>query len=168
MKILKNAILTAILAVAPAIAFADAGHSKTAGDDTHEPMESRLGKMEMDAAKGRVLFAEKGCVACHSVNGIGGEDATPLDAREMQHNMNPFELAAKMWAMAPYMIEAQEAEMGGQILFTGQELGDIVAFLHDPAEQRKFTEETLPENIREMLEHGHEHGHEDMEEMHHD
>ena len=175
MNFARNAFLILLLTATPAIALADAGHPKSASADDHMPMESRLGELDMDSASGRLLFAEKGCVACHSVNGIGGEDAAPLDASAMEENMNPFELAAKMWAMAPYMIEAQEEEMGGQILFTGEELGDIVAFLHDDAEQLKFTEESLPENILEMLEEGHEHGHESMhnddehdEEMHHD
>lgn len=162
MKGLRTAVITAILTSTPLIAFTDADHSKSVGADTHMSMTSRLGDMDMDAAKGRELFAEKGCVACHSVNGIGGEDAAPLDASGMQRDMNPFDLAAKMWKMAPYMIEAQEEEMGGQILFTGQELGDIVAFLHDPAEQLKFTENSLPDTIRETLEEGHEHGHDHM------
>lgn len=159
MKMLKNSILTALLTVIPAIGMADAGHdSETDGAD-HVPMASLLGNMNMNPAKGRVLFAEKGCVACHSVNGVGGEDATPLDAHGMEDDMNPFDLAAKMWAMAPYMIAAQEEEMGGQILFTGQELGDIVAFLHSDAQQHDFTEASLPGDVREMLENGHGHGH---------
>jgi cytochrome c553 len=168
MKLLETSILIVFLAAAPTMALADAGHSKTVDADNHMPVTNRLREMQMDAAKGRVLFAEKGCVVCHSVNGVGGGDATPLDAQGIQEDMNPFDLAAKMWAMAPYMIEAQEAAMGGQILFTGQELGHIVAFLHNDAEQLKFTEESLPGNIREMLEHGHDHGHGEMEEMHDD
>ena len=54
---------------------------------------------QMDPARGRKLFASKGCVTCHSINGVGGEDATPLDAHTMPSMMNPFEFAAKMWRM---------------------------------------------------------------------
>lgn len=158
MNIAGNLIVTALLAVSPVIGMADAGHEPDKDDADHAPTASMLGSMDMDAANGRVLFAEKGCVACHSVNGVGGEDAVPLDSHGMEEDMNPFDLAAKMWAMAPYMIAAQEEAMGGQILFTGRELGDIVAFLHSDAQQHGFTEATLPEEVREMLEKGHGHG----------
>lgn len=158
MKLLMKLLATAVLALPAVIAMADAGHDADNDGADHAPMQIMLGKMDMDASRGRVLFAQKGCVLCHSVNGIGGKDAAPLDAHSMQELMNPFDLAAKMWAMAPYMIEAQEEELGAQILFTGQELGDIVAFLHDDAEQHKFTLDSLPENIGELLEGGHGHG----------
>jgi len=116
---------------------------------------------EMDSAKGRTLFVTKGCVACHSINHIGGHDAAKLDAKTMDPMMNPFEFAAKMWRMAPAMIAAQEDELGEQILFTGDELSDIIAFVHDPEEQKKFTEADLTPEMRHMME---EHHHEDMEE----
>jgi cytochrome c len=112
---------------------------------------------EMNPVKGRKLFVTKGCVACHSVNGIGGHDAAALDAHTMQPMMNPFDFAAKMWRMAPMMIAAQEAELGHQILFSGDELSDIVAFVHDAEEQKKFTEDDLTPEARHMM---HEHHHE--------
>lgn len=149
----KETVLAAVLlAVSPISALADGG----SGDVDSTAITGIMRDMGADAVRGRLLFSEKGCVLCHSVNGVGGEDAAPLDASGMQKHMNPFDLAAKMWAMAPYMIEAQEAEMGGQILFSGRELGDIVAFLHDGAEQHKFAEDTLPVYIREILRQGRE------------
>jgi len=69
----------------------------------------------MDPARGRRLFASKGCVVCHSVNGVGGEDAPPLDASTMNPRMNPFEFAAKMWQGAEPMIYLQREELGEQI-----------------------------------------------------
>jgi Cytochrome c len=107
---------------------------------------------EMDPAKGRTLFVSKGCVACHSINNIGGHDAAKLDADTMEPMMNPFDFAAKMWRMAPAMIAAQEDELGEQILFTGDELSDIIAFVHDPEEQKKFTEDDLTPEARRMIE----------------
>lgn len=158
MRLAHRMTAVAFLMLAPAIAFADEGHGHDDGSTGHEPIPNMLGDVDMDASRGRILFAEKGCVACHSVNGIGGEHAAPLDAHGMEANMSPFDLAAKMWTMAPYMIAAQEEELGEQILFNGQELGDIVAFLHDDAEQHLFTEESLPERIHDMMGEGHGHG----------
>jgi cytochrome c len=109
----------------------------------------------MDAARGRRLFVDKGCVACHAVNGVGGHDATNLDAHTMQPMMNPFEFAAKMWRMAPYMIAAQEEALGEQILFTGDELADIIAFVHSDDEQHHFTEADLTPRARRMMHHSH-------------
>ena len=109
----------------------------------------------MDPALGRKLFASKGCVACHAINGVGGHDATALDAHTMDAMMNPFEFAAKMWTMAPYMIAAQEEALGEQILFTGEELAHIIAFVHDDGEQHDFSEADIPPEVMPMMNHGH-------------
>ncbi|KNG95031.1 hypothetical protein ATO11_03950 [Pseudaestuariivita atlantica] len=122
----------------------------------------------MDAARGRALFAEKGCVVCHSINGTGGEDAPMLDAEFMDEVMNPFDFAARMWRGAGAMVMMQEDELGGQIELTGQELADIIAFVHDANEQAKFSEADIPHEIEEMMHGGEEEdGHDDgMKEDH--
>ena len=137
---------------AATIAWADVGHSD---DDEHGATVTRLLMPIMSSSRGMDLFVDKGCVACHAVNGVGGHDASSLDAHDMDEFMNPFDLAAKMWAMAPYMIEAQEQALGEQILFTGEELADIIAFLHDDAQQHEFTEDNLTKAALEMMDHGH-------------
>lgn len=50
------------------------------------------------------------------------------------------------------MIAMQRKELGHQIEFTGQELADIIAFAHDPDEQRKFSKDDIPPNIRRLME----------------
>lgn len=107
----------------------------------------------MDPARGRKLFASKGCVVCHSINGIGGEDAPPLDAATMPGPMNPFDFTAKMWRGAEAMISVQREELGEQIEFTGDELADIIAFVHHPEEQKKFSEADIPPRIKELMHH---------------
>ena len=109
----------------------------------------------MDPALGRKLFASKGCVACHAINGVGGHDATALDAHTMDAMMNPFDFAAKMWTMAPYMIAAQEEALGEQILFTGDELADIIAFVHSDEAQHGFSEADLTAEAHKMMHHEH-------------
>ena len=109
----------------------------------------------MDPARGRKLFASKGCVVCHAVNGLGGEDAPPLDAATMGGSMNPFEFSAKMWRGAEAMIFLQREELGEQIEFTGGELADLTAFVHHAEEQKKFSEADISPRIRELMAHGH-------------
>ncbi len=115
----------------------------------------RLRMPVMDAVRGRTLFVSKGCVACHSINGVGGHDAVNLDAHTMEPVMNPFEFAAKMWRMGPVMIQAQEEALGEQILFTGDELADIIAFVHNDEEQHKFTQADVTPEARRMMHHEH-------------
>jgi cytochrome c len=107
----------------------------------------------MNPVRGRELFAGKGCVVCHSVNGVGGEDAAPLDASTMAMPMNPFEFAAPMWRGAEAMIYLQQEELGEQIEFTGAELADMIAFVHSTEEQQKFSEADIPPRIRDLMRH---------------
>lgn len=139
------------------VALANEGHDKAKADDgdNHGPQVSRLLLPDMDSERGMNLFIEKGCYTCHSVNGVGGEDAASLDAHDMAPYMNPFDLAAKMWTMASIMIPAQEEALGAQIEFTGDELTDIIAFLHDDEQQHKFVEDLLTEEQLAAIEHGH-------------
>lgn len=125
-----------------------AQQADTMGDAMMPP---GLGSPMMNPANGRALFASKGCVVCHAINGVGGTDAPALDAETMDTAMHPFEFAARMWRGAPAMIAMQEDELGGQIELTGQELADIIGFAHDPAEQAKFSQADIPENIDELM-----------------
>lgn len=136
--------------------------AQQSGHDMPGMMAHGLMMPTMDAARGRELFASKGCVVCHSVNGIGGVDAPEFSAEFMDPIMNPFEFAARMWRGAGAMVMMQEDELGGQIELTGQELADIIAFVHDPDEQRRFSAADIPPEMAEMMEHGHRNdGHDD-------
>ncbi len=109
-----------------------------------QPAGLMLALPAMNPARGRKLFTSKGCAACHSINGVGGEDAPPLGVSTMPGRfMNPFDFAARMWRGAEAMIAMQNEELGHQIELDGQELADIIAFAHDPQEQKKFSESDL-------------------------
>ena len=140
---------------APAQESLQGGHKMMGTDRMSSPDMPNMRMPSMDPLRGRRLFVDKGCVACHAINGVGGHDATNLDAHTMRPMMNPFEFAAKMWAMAPAMIYAQEEALGEQILFTGDELADIVAFVHSDAAQHDFSEADLTSQARKMMDHGH-------------
>ncbi len=140
---------------APAAEPAPGGHKMMGTDRMSSPDMPNLRMPSMNPKRGRRLFVSKGCVACHAINGVGGHDATNLDAHTMQPMMNPFEFAAKMWRMAPAMIYAQEEALGEQILFTGDELADIIAFVHNDEAQHDFGEADLTPEARTMMQHEH-------------
>ena len=120
-----------------------------------QDVKARLVMPIMNPMRGKTLFVEKLCVACHAINGVGGHDAPALDAHDMTGLMNPFDFAAKMWNHAPGMIAAQEGALGEQIYFTGEELADIIAFVHDDETQHTFTEQDITPNVRAMMHHEH-------------
>jgi len=109
----------------------------------------------MNSARGKDVFVNKGCVACHAVNGVGGHDAPPMDAHKSMGLVNPYDFAAKMWNHAPGMIAAQEEAFGEQIYFTGEELADMIAFVHDDKAQHDFGEKDLTAKANKMMDHGH-------------
>ena len=107
----------------------------------------------MNSERGRTIFLEKGFIACHAVNGVGGEIGPAFDAAEMPVPMNAFEFAARMWRGANAMIAMQEDEQfGGQIELSGQELADLIAFAHDEKEQAEVAADQIPEKYRSMIE----------------
>lgn len=105
-----------------------------------------------DAAEGRKIYGEKGCAVCHAINGIGGDDAPDLTQFHKEKPMNAFDFAAKMWRGAPAMIAMQEDEIGAQIEFTGDQLADIIAFIHTPAQWAKFSVADLSPKIKKIIE----------------
>jgi mono/diheme cytochrome c family protein len=107
----------------------------------------------MNSERGRTIFLEKGCIACHAVNGVGGDVGPALNAAEMPVPMNAFEFTARMWRGANAMIAMQEDEQfGGQIELSGQDIADLVAFAHDEKEQAELAADQIPEKYRAMIE----------------
>lgn len=129
-------------------------------------LENGLAIPEFDPVKGRKLFAAKGCIVCHAVNGLGGEDAPEFSAEYMDEPMSAFNFAANMWRGAPAMIAMQEEELGEQIEMTGDELAAIIAFVHDADEQKKFSQADIPHDIEELLHGNSDHGDEPEAEKH--
>jgi len=132
--------------VISAVLLAVAGYGAVA-----EEAGTRLVVPDADAARGRVLFVSKGCIACHAINEIGGTSAPPLDAAAVPGRVDPLDFVARMWRGAEAMIFMQQQELGEQLDLTGQELADIVAFVHDAEEQRKFSEADVPPTLRRPI-----------------
>lgn len=105
----------------------------------------------MDSHRGEEVFMNKGCVVCHSVNGVGGDVGPPLNAADMPRPMNAFEFAARMWKGAPAMVIMQQEELGDVIKLTGQDLADLVAFVHDESAQKGIKLNDVPKKWRAKL-----------------
>lgn len=105
----------------------------------------------MDSARGQEVFMNKGCIVCHSVNGVGGDIGPSLNAADMPVPMNAFEFAARMWKGAPAMVIMQQEELGDVIALTGQELADLVAFVHDDKIQKSVKVSDIPKRWRDKL-----------------
>ena len=154
MHTIRNGRTVIVLAMASAIATAwqpNFAKSQEKTGMTKDMMGTGLMLPTMDPASGKQLFASKGCVVCHSVNGVGGEDAPQLDASTMSLPMNPFEFAARMWRGAEAMVAMQREELGEPINLTGSELADIIAFVHDAEAQAQFSEKDIPERIKSLM-----------------
>ncbi|MEE8394321.1 MAG: c-type cytochrome, partial [Rhodospirillales bacterium] len=99
---------TAVNAQVPAAEkHGQAGHQETVPD--HPPLNNPVKLMipVLNAVKGKELFIEKGCITCHAVNGVGGEDGPQIDAHVMEPHMDVFQFAARMWNHSQGMVAAQ-------------------------------------------------------------
>jgi len=130
-------------------------HSYASHIPTETNRATRLAFPMMNADIGKRTFVEKGCVACHAVNGVGGHDAPAMDAHQNMEYVNPFDFAARMWNHAPGMIAAQEEAFDEQVSLTGDDLANIIAFVHDDKAQHTFSDKDLTAKARKMMDHGH-------------
>ncbi len=105
----------------------------------------------VNSALGRELFVTKGCVICHAINGVGGLAAPPLEAEGRSSTVDVAGFAARMWRGAGPMVWLQTLEMGYQIDLTGEDIANLAGFVQDVREQANFTEESLPDYVRDAL-----------------
>ena len=148
-------LTVAVGALVAAATFTPASGAHIAGNGHKTVPGAQLIIPMMSPERGKAFFVDKGCVACHAINGVGGHDAPAMDAHRDMGPVNPFDFAAKMWNHAPGMIAAQQEAFGEQIYFTGDELADIIAFLHNDEAQHHFSEADLTKKARKMMHHEH-------------
>lgn len=136
------------------------GHDFKAIDEMSPKQTSRLVKLmrniglalpPMDSHRGHQVFMNKGCVVCHAVNGVGGDIGPSMNASDMPSPMNVFEFTARMWKGAPAMVAMQNEQLGDFIKLTGQDLADLIAFVHDEEMQKTVTIDQVPKRWRKQL-----------------
>ena len=101
--------------------------------------------------RGRRLFVNKGCVICHSINGIGGQAAAALDAEPGRTSIDILEFVARMLLGASAMLDLQARELGYQIGLIPQEIGDLAAFVYDPEAQAEFSYDEVPVPLQDWI-----------------
>jgi cytochrome c551/c552 len=92
---------------------------------TRVPREMSFGG---DPTRGEGLFAEKGCVHCHSYRGVGGTEGP--DFADVALDYSAVQIAGKMWNHAPRMWEIMEKENITVPEFKEGEMADLVAYLY--------------------------------------
>src|SRR5512138_506701 len=81
-----------------------------------------------DPLAGSQVFGAKGCVKCHSVNGVGGKVAPDL-ARTMRPR-SFVDLATAMWNHLPQMAERMRQLGIARPKLDSREAGDLAGFLY--------------------------------------
>jgi len=94
---------------------------------TPAPLAGPLYVLPGNAEDGRVLFTEKGCIQCHSVQGVGGRIAPDLAGQDRRWGLTEF--AAAMWNKAPKMAQAAKARNMEVPQLGAGEMADLVAYL---------------------------------------
>jgi cytochrome c2 len=100
-----------------------------------------------DAARGRRLFSEMGCLECHAVYGDGGRVGPKVE--EWPAVLTPIFWAQAMWNHAPLMESSIEDKNMDWPRFRGSEMNDLLSFVRQArgGPQQEFA--LLPANPRE-------------------
>ena len=95
---------------------------------TAGPQEGPIYALPGRPETGRQLFAEKRCIECHAVGGVGGKVGPDLVERGVRQS--PIEFAATIWNKAPLMMAAMKPRGITVPQLTPAEMADIVAYLY--------------------------------------
>jgi mono/diheme cytochrome c family protein len=128
-----------------------ASSATASGTSTSETTLTSIVLPEINVQRGRRLFVHKGCVLCHSINGVGGDAAPSLDAERDVTFVNVLDFVARMWRGAWAMLELQTVELGYQIEFTSDEIADLAGFAMDAGAQADFSIDEVPKPMRRWM-----------------
>ena len=89
-----------------------------------------------DAARGKALFAARGCAGCHGIKTELRPGAPPVSAWESLNR--PFDLSEQMWNHMPHMLAALGAKRMSWPALSAQDVSDILVYLRNLPETRDF------------------------------
>jgi cytochrome c2 len=95
---------------------------------TSGPQQGPLYVLPGRAESGRMLFAEKNCIECLSVGGVGGKIAPDLG--DLSARRSALEFAAALWNKAPKMLAAMQQRGVAVPQLKPEDMADIVAYLY--------------------------------------
>ena len=77
---------------------------------------------------GRIVFEQKGCINCHSINGYGGNTAPDFGT----HNFfgSEYDLMSQMWDHSPTMFKEMEEKNFDKQKFSGTDFRNLRYFLY--------------------------------------
>jgi mono/diheme cytochrome c family protein len=78
--------------------------------------------------QGRQVFEDKGCIACHSVRGVGGAAGPDLGADVRYEHVMDF--AAALWNKGPLMVRMMRERGIDPAPIAPQEMADLVAYFY--------------------------------------
>jgi cytochrome c2 len=81
-----------------------------------------------NAGNGQKMFAEKGCIRCHSIFGKGGNEAPDLGKAVSQSNVTM--LSTRLWNHAAVMREKFRQKKLEWPIFSETEMNDLIVFLY--------------------------------------
>lgn len=78
--------------------------------------------------EGSQLFAEKGCLRCHAINGVGGVAGPDLGQGILKRSL--LDIAGVMWNHSPGMAHLLEERRAARPVFKPPEMASLLSFLY--------------------------------------
>jgi len=78
--------------------------------------------------EGSQLFADKGCLRCHSIGGVGGVGGPDLGQGILKRSL--LDIAGVMWNHSPGMAHVLEERHAARPVFKAPEMGSLLSFLY--------------------------------------
>lgn len=95
-----------------------------------------------DAQSGKQLFADKGCMACHTLGGEGGDVGPSLE--RVRGYTSPIVMAQALWNHGPEMADTmQQLDITIQ-MFDGNEMADLMAYIRATSQGKAPERQYLP------------------------